>query len=353
MLIVFKDHSFSGNWNSSMGNYIENCIIPLAEKLSSEKGVKIAFYTQNKVKDYLCIKPIIKHRSGIMHIVGLIIDELQMFFYFLKNRGEVYFFGINQLQPTFILPHRSSIIMHDVMPLEFPEFWPLLHYYYRGLKYYLKRCNKIFVVSNTTKLKLEKYYSLQSDKITTVLNGVKFEPENEKFETEEYFLYVGASLPNKNLDLLVSIIKKYKGSSCFHFIGKCCDSHALVSLAKKHSSVKLLGLVSDEELKNNLRKTKSLLFPSVSEGFGLPLIEAICYRRNIIVPYIDYAIEVCGDYPVVFYHENNDLLKVIENWDSYKQDKAISKFNVIKFLNKYDWCDAVEYFYDFLSSKYK
>src|SRR6266478_8821121 len=96
-------------------------------------------------------------------------------------------------------------------------------------------------------------------------------------EFETYFLYVGNAYPHKNLERVIKVAAHSK--VMFYIVSsRNMFTDRLEKIIKKNNAenyVKLLGFVEDEELKELYRNSIGFIFPSLSEGFGLPGLEAL------------------------------------------------------------------------------
>lgn len=339
--------------HTSMDNYFRNCLMPLAEKLL-ENGHEVKFHTNMNFEQIKTIPFRFENRQGLKHILGMAIDEIQIAFHRVLSRKKVNIINMNQLLPNILCAKSTIMIIHDIMPLEYPDFWPLLHKYY---KYYLgpvlKKCKKIISVSNTTSNKINQFYNVPLNKMHTIYNGIKFNDEEfniNKSSEENSYIYVGANLPNKNLELLVRTFSKMDDSISLHMVGGCCNNEQVIKAAQQYKNIKLLGFVTDEELKREYINCRALIYPSVSEGFGLPLVEAMWYGKSIIAADKDYAREVCADYPAIFFDVENEkeLIDIINKFPVNKTYEV--KYNKNELVEKYSWENAVANFMELIEN---
>lgn len=331
---------------SSMYNYYKKCVLPLADELKTD-GYEIVIQKDSMEKGFRHMKYYLKNRKHLKHILGLIIDEFQILKFRRKNKNNLVIVSMNQLLPNILSAKYSMIIIHDIMPLEFKKDWPTLSKYY---KYYLSmmlnKCNFIISVSETTKNKIKEFYGISENKIKNIYNGIIFSNSDVEKEVMKKgsFLYVGANLPNKNLKFLVETFIKTKSKQNINMISSCCENKDVKNIATKSDRVNLLGSISEEELIDQYKNCTALIYPSISEGFGLPLIEAMWYCKKIIVADKDYAREICKDYPGTIYFNADrpeELIEIIENIDSYKLELDQKKIREM-ISKKYSWDDAVQ-----------
>ena len=167
-----------------------------------------------------------------------------------------------------------------------------------------KRVNRIITVSEFSKQEISKFLHVNPDKISVTYPGLtlKF---NKKVRTEvltqniPFFLHVGGNRLNKNLVNVTEAFLNIKSNIEVGLItiGKG-DTH-LMSRYKLHEyekrGVYFKGYISDKEFLTLNRNALALIFPSIHEGFGLPITEAIACGTPVITSNITSMPEVGGD----------------------------------------------------------
>ncbi len=148
----------------------------------------------------------------------------------------------------------------------------------------LKIANQIIAVSKTTRFDLLRFYpTLPSNKITVVYEGkTNFAPKNSSANLSSPYLFALGSLePRKNLIALIKVFEilnvKHPELKLILSGGDSWNRSKLLSTIQEspaHQSIILTGFVSDEDLPNYFRNASLFVFPSLYEGFGLPLLEA-------------------------------------------------------------------------------
>jgi glycosyltransferase involved in cell wall biosynthesis len=169
---------------------------------------------------------------------------------------------------------RYIVTVHDLIPLRFPKFSPLTFY--------------------------NKYY-LPLDKITVILSGYdshNFRPLN--LATRPYFLYLGRYDPHKNLARLITAFSQIDPEYQLLIVGQF-DPRFTPALQQQVEAlsisqrVQFLNYVSYEELPQLLNQATALVYPSLWEGFGLPVLEAIACGTPVITSNLSSLPEVTGD----------------------------------------------------------
>ena len=156
-------------------------------------------------------------------------------------------------------------------------------------------------------------------------------------ESNLYFIYVGNAYPHKNLERLIEAmvclnkrvkedIKLYIVSSRGVFTERL---EKLVDKLNARDYIKLLGFVPDEKLKNLYKKSLAFVFPSISEGFGLPGLEAMNAQTLVVCSEIPVFKEIYKDVPIYFnpfdINSISDSMKLILDIDPEAREKRIEK----------------------------
>lgn len=204
------------------------------------------------------------------------------------------------------------ITIHDLIPLYFPNQYKSQYYYY---KYYLpkiiKSSDMIVTISENTKQDIMKFYKTKEEKIKVIYNGYEHlvaAPDTQTHVNKNerpYMLMVGATYPHKNLRIVLEAYAKIhhkieldciivgRESEYFNELRSFIDSQGLTN------RVKLLGYVSDKELKTLYANANMFVYPSLYEGFGLPVLEAMLSDVPTIVSNTSSIPEVAGNASVI------------------------------------------------------
>lgn len=202
------------------------------------------------------------------------------------------------------------VTVHDLIPLQYPELSPKWKYYYLyALPFLLKQSQGIICVSEYTKQDLVKNYRLNPDSIDVVYNGYAqdlFYPQPDrailqKYNLNKYLLYVGDMRFYKNLSRCLEAfdslpLKDYQ----FVITGKKDDffypeiERQTAKLAAKERII-FLDYVPTAVLPSLYSMAQALVFASLYEGFGLPVLEAMACGCPVITSKVTSIPEVGGD----------------------------------------------------------
>jgi glycosyltransferase involved in cell wall biosynthesis len=180
---------------------------------------------------------------------------------------------------TFRGPRRARIptvlTVHDLALLRAPSAFPLWHRLYgkAGLRTVLGAADAVVAVSEFTKRETVELVGLPSERIRVIVNGVDavFTPDGPRVEGE-YVLAVATLEPRKNLSRAVEA-------------ARLAGMELRVVGARGWGGVDVPGWVGqlpDDDLAALYRGARCLLYPSLYEGFGLPVLEAMACGTPVV-----------------------------------------------------------------------
>jgi len=222
---------------------------------------------------------------------------------------------------------KTVVTVHDLGSEYLPGMHQVKQRFYLGFmqKVQLRSATKIIAVSEATKEDLVKKIGIDSKKIKVVYEGYDkklFRPirgdllvnslKRYDLQSGNYFLFVGTVQPRKNLERLIKAFSSFviRHSSNLKKIriaknelqlviagSKGWLSDEIYKLPKKlgiDEKVKFLGYVSDQDLPALYSGAVALTFPSLFEGFGLPILEAQASGCPVLTSNISSMPEVAG-----------------------------------------------------------
>lgn len=187
----------------------------------------------------------------------------------------------------------------------------------------LRRADGIVAISEFTKAALLERFDLDPARIRVTRLGVeasrRIAPDPGSIERtrtalglpSEFLLFVGASEPRKNLPALIdamALIHEKRIKVPLVIVGRPGSGHAAlldrIAARGMTDQVKLPGYLPDAEVRNLYHAASALVFPSLCEGFGLPLLEAMAAGLPAAVSRSGALPEIGGDSAVYFDPEN-------------------------------------------------
>ena len=224
----------------------------------------------------------------------------------------------------------------------------------------VRKSKMIFTVSEFSKSEILKYTNANSEKLKIVYCGVnKSFFRNTKFSSDlklpqNYILYVGNIKPHKNLMVLlkayVSLSEEFKSKYQLVFVGKKegfltednqIQDFIISNNLQKH--ITFTGYIEDSEIPKIYNEARLFVFPSLYEGFGLPILEALASQTKVISSNAASLPEVGGE-AVLYFDPNNylELAEIIKNniEDSPKNEFLLAQGE--KQLEKFTWEKSIE-----------
>jgi len=252
----------------------------------------------------------------------------RLFMDWFMGKKYAVFFSPAHYAPRF-LPCRSVVTIHDLSYLYFPnEFLKKdLYQLTNWTQYSVARADKVIAVSNATRNDVLKEYQVAPDRIITIYNGFDITPRvasHERIPTgiegKRYLLFVGTIQPRKNIVTLLHavhhLLQKYPDLMLV-IAGKKGwlyeDTFAQVKQLHLHDHVFFAGFVKDEIKTELYRHALCLVLPSLYEGFGLPLLEAMSVGCPTITSNASSLPEVGGQAALyIDPHHSEDIEKQVD-----------------------------------------
>ena len=208
---------------------------------------------------------------------------------------------------------RYIIMAHDLIPLRFPRTGSRLTAYF---KYYipqvLSQAEHIICNSEATAKDITDFFQIPSKKITPIPLGY----DSQRFQfldlpTKNYFLYLGRHDHYKNLYRLIEAFANLPNSYEYElwFAGPTDNTYTPTLKTKIRelgltNLVKFLDYVPTGELPKIISQAIALVFPSLWEGFGFPVLEAMGCGTPVITSNISSLPEVAGDAAILVNPKN-------------------------------------------------
>ena len=233
-------------------------------------------------------------------------------------------------------PIPQVTVVHDLLPLLFPAEYPRQQYYFRIFVPRILQASQVVVAdSASTRRGIIQNYGLPPEKVRVVHPGYDaqmFFPigSGATFRQEDpYCLYVGNLLPHKNLLRLldaVAILRRRR--PCRLIIrgeGRPAYAQALqerVETLGLGGAVTFLGYTSEAGLRELYSRAACLVLPSLGEGFGLPVLEAMACGPPVVTANTSSLPEVAGDAALTV--DPNDTIALADALHRALTDRALS-----------------------------
>lgn len=277
--------------------------------------------------------------------------------FFLRNHiaDKKIFFMPALAIPPLNLKGQCIATVHDVCPVKMRRFFGTMtaSLYWLILLFQIIISDRVFAISKFTMKEIATLYpSHLMKKVRVVYNGVSRRlnvrgalSDGINHRPRPYLLCVGNIKPHKNVINFVDFFSSKSKLSCEYdlvIVGQSEGFKTGENLNKNFPpSIIFTGFVSDEELAKLYANAKAFIYPSLYEGFGLPLFEAMSFNLPIMASNIDIFNELAGD--AVFYFDPYSF----EDFDLNFSVLLKSKYNELsydKILSSFSWDKSVDEF---------
>jgi len=211
------------------------------------------------------------------------------------------------------------LTVNDVRFLHLPETYTRsrLMFLRQFVPYSLRRATRIITISGNTKDDLVRYFGISEGKVDVVYIPVdhgfgqvrdlkKLESVREKYGLpERYILYVGHLEPRKNLRRLIQAFSQLQIHVSYHLVilGKASfgfeEIFRQANQSDCASKVVFTGYVEDSDMAAVYTLADLLVFPSLHEGFGIPVLEAMACGTPVVTSNVSALPEIAGDAAVL------------------------------------------------------
>jgi glycosyltransferase involved in cell wall biosynthesis len=337
-------------------------------RLISIKPTGISRYTLELIKSYNCkygpenVTILLNNKLNFLNENKFIYTNLKPFnllhfflFPYLIHKNKINLFHSPFYSSVWIRNKNIFIIstVHDLMFYKVKNFiysnktinYFAKIYYLVIVKSSLFNSDIIISVSDTTKNDIKDIFNIDSFLISEGINLDNFNslktslPNN--LQKNMFFLYVGNGRRHKNLDFLVSTFELYKGDKKLVIIGNRNPKYD-----DKKNIIQLLN-IDDDELQLFYKNCSAFIFPSLYEGFGLPVLEALSFKSIVFSSNAGALAEF--KFKSLFFFDpkcKDELLKLMNLVDELK----FNDFDLI-LLKEYNWKNNFNKLHDILYEK--
>lgn len=310
MRIAFDAKRYFNN-SSGLGNFSRSLVHSLASRFPNDEF--ILFHEKPVVFDspfenVSVFSP--SQKSILWRTLGIAKDA--------ANLGIDVFHGLSNEIPAGLANKgiRSMVTIHDVIFKRYPGLYPTIDrwIYNRKTAFALKNADKVVAASHATAADLQTFYQFPTSNSEVIYQPIapEFYELQQKHETVEvpYFVYVSSFTRRKNHGALIEAFAK---------IQKQCDWNLLLVGIGGETLHEVRNYVQHEKLENRVRIMHDLsqldliqlmqgasgfVYPSLFEGFGIPLAEAAVCGLPMAVSNIPVFKELAEN-AAIYFHPNN------------------------------------------------
>lgn len=362
------------------GAGVERYVYHLVKTLLSrdDKNEYVLFFysdlspeTIHKVKGHNSRVKIVKFFSSTSRIP--LLDSHWRFSSILKKEKlDLAIFPANII--PFFYRRRSILVVHDLAIYLEPDWFPEKQWFSTHILVprSIRKANLIVAISESTKADLRNIFKVPEQKIKVIYPGVVakngyLEEERakviKKFDIRgDYLLYIGTIEPRKNIfnlikafsnyifeneeekmSLVLAGVKGWKYQPIFQYLND-------INKRLTSSQIKYIGTVSNRERNILLKNCRAFIYPSLYEGFGFPVLEAMALSAPVITSDNSSLQEIAGDGAAILVSpedigEMRRAIKTVIN-DKYLRQQLISKGTLR--AAEFTWDKTVEKFLEII-----
>lgn len=216
------------------------------------------------------------------------------------------------------------------------------------------RSSCVFTISNFILKELLKYYPIIERKRKIIAHcGIpdwSLESSYNPYKREEYLFFVGNLEPRKNLSSIIKALEILyeEGNTINLYIAgptgwKNDTFHKYLVSSKIKNQITLLGYLTNQQLQFHYSNCKAFIFPSLYEGFGMPVLEALLMDCLVITSKNSVMEEICEN--AAIYSDPTNIKELSESIKGiYSKDFNRNKYlqHRQKILSKYSWKKTAE-----------
>lgn len=242
----------------------------------------------------------------------------------------------------------NILTIHDIIPLTLPHSTNGRKVrYHRMVQSACRNADHIFCVTETSRNDLTHFFDIPDNKISVtyqpVLTPDPYDQEQDqawlydtlKLKSDGYFLFYGAIEPKKNLGRIIEAYLESRSQTPLVIIaGRQWLEEYETSLldaflaANPQGRILKLDFLPRSSLDRLIRGAKATLFPSLYEGFGLPILEAMAQGSPVITSNFGAMAEVAGGAAAAVDPYNSmsiaQTLRMIDNDSAYRKELALN-----------------------------
>ena len=299
-----------------IGSYVRNLVESIARRPEAQA---YAFRVYVRGEDRAALPELPENFTVVEEdSPGYSISELTRFAWHLWRDRLDLFHATHYVIPP-LARARAVVTIHDIIHVLYPQFLPnraALLYARVMIRRALKRADRILTVSYNSKRDLVDYFGIAPARIEVVYNGVapRFHADVPRAERDRvvakyglprpYLLFLGGEKPHKNVRNVIRAFAEARRERAL--------PHALVlagPMPKNRNRVEALiaaldlearvhrpGVVPEEDLPGLFAGAEAFLYPTLYEGFGLPVIEAMACGVPVLTSSTSALQEVAGGY---------------------------------------------------------
>lgn len=244
---------------------------------------------------------------------------------------------------------RASTYLFPIYYLKWLVFKFMLHFA-------VKKAKKIITVSDFVKNQIIEEFKISEEKIEVIYNGVSdsiyrvqdtdlIEKIKQKYKiTKPFLFYIGNAYPHKNLERLILAFKLFNFEGKYQLVLGGKEDFFYKRLKNEYSKLDDLlfaGYLSDEEISSLYTSCELFVYPSISEGFGIQIIEALKIGSKVVCSNNTSFPEIASEFAYYFNpYDIGDIKNTLEK--AIRSKPEYSVMEIKKHLMKFDWLKSAQ-----------
>lgn len=218
--------------------------------------------------------------------------SIEIPFRILNKKADVYH-ALTPIEGMWLPQGRSVVTFHDLILLTHPEMMgsgaygrksQLSRYYFEFVCRAASKAARVVCVSEETSKEVQQILKVPESRIRVIHSGIR--EDLGPIDTKRVGFRIGCLGQldrRKRVDLLIQAFHNSKLDADLFIAGTGPDRSNLRELAEDDYRIRFLGLVPDDKLVEFYNSIDLLVFPSMIEGYGLPIVEAMACKKPVMV----------------------------------------------------------------------
>jgi glycosyltransferase involved in cell wall biosynthesis len=257
---------------------------------------------------------------------------------FLNKRNQPILLNLCNSAPYFY--KKNIITIHDLAFIEQPKWFSLSFrtWYKILIPKIAKDALEIITVSEFSKKEILEKLNTSNKKITVVYNGlseelIQYKNDNKNITREKILLSVGSINPRKNIKTVIKAFEELhpKGYKLI-IVGAKNSNFSTEKFTLQNNNIQFSGHLSNEELWDLYRKAEFFIYPSIYEGFGIPILESLFFECPVIASNLEVYKEVYNGLNLTYTNgtESEDFKEMMTSMLTEKTPRLISNLDLLR-----------------------
>lgn len=359
-MIIAIDASRANKLQKTGVEYYSWRLINEIKKITPD-DIRVVLYSQNKLHDKLADLPKNWSSKILLWPPKYFWTQLCLWLEIVMNPPDVFFVPAHTI-PFLPIPKKVKIIVtvHDVGFKRYPKLYKKIQYLYHHLIMLKikKRADKIITISKFSKQEIINLYGIDKSKIEIVYLATDQSDLTilPKPEYDKYLLYIGRIERKKNVlnmvkafDLIKDKYPKMKFLLAGSYGNQINEIEKYIKQKDMEDRVKLLGYIEKNHLKSLLKNSTVFIFPTLYEGFGMPILDAMNFGVPVVTSVGNPHQEIGGDAAIYVdpYLPDRISVGILKLLNSDELRKKMSEKGKIQ-ATKFKWKETAEKTIDIL-----